>query len=89
VQLRALERPDVLDVILQYAGPEQWLFLGGVSKAWAAMHHGGSEMLSNSQPEPAQSLRRKVTSYRAAAASLRRALYACDYDPSLKATWRG
>jgi hypothetical protein len=32
------------------------------------------------QPEPAQSLCRKVTSYRAAAASLRRALYACNCD---------
>jgi hypothetical protein len=83
-QLRVLERPDVLDVIFQYAGPKQWLFLGGVSKAWAAMHHDGFEtMRSAAQPEPTQSLRRKVTSYKAATASLRRALYACKCDRSL------
>jgi hypothetical protein len=38
-QLRVLEQPLVLDVIFDFAGFDQWLFFGGVSKAWAAMYH--------------------------------------------------
>jgi hypothetical protein len=32
--MHVLEQPLVLDSVLQYAGPDQWLFLGAVSKAW-------------------------------------------------------
>jgi hypothetical protein len=36
--MHVLEQPLVLDLVLQYAGPDQWLFLGGVSRAWAALY---------------------------------------------------
>jgi hypothetical protein len=36
-QLRALEHPNVIGLVLEYAGPHQWLFFGGVCKAWAAV----------------------------------------------------
>eukprot|EP00953_Heterococcus_sp_UTEX-ZZ885_P023400 12866-Heterococcus_DN1.PRE.1 len=79
-QLRVLEQPMLLNVIFDYVGPKQWLFLGAVSKAWAAMYQLSSAKHDDIQPESAQSLCRKVTSYRAAAVSLRRALYACNCD---------
>jgi hypothetical protein len=31
--MHVLEQQLVLDLVLQYAGPNQWLFLGAVSKA--------------------------------------------------------
>jgi hypothetical protein len=79
-QLRVLEQPMLLNVIFDYVEPKQWLFLGAVSKAWAAMYQLSSANHDDIQPEPAKSLCRKVTSYRAATVSLRRALYACNCD---------
>jgi hypothetical protein len=81
-QLTALERPDVLNEIFEFVGPKEWLFLGAVSKAWTALYL--SQMVHSSQLAPALPLQRKVTSYSAAAASLRRALYASDGDTTLK-----
>jgi hypothetical protein len=84
-QLRVLEDYVVLDMILQFAGPDQWLFLGTVSKAWAALYLSREfETVHTSLPEPALLLRRKVTSYRTAAASLRRTFYAFESDSTFK-----
>jgi hypothetical protein len=76
-QLRALERPDVLDLTFQFAGVKEWLFVGAVCKAWAAVH---SKATSNCPHEP---LHLKVTRY-GAVTTLERAVYASDCDPTLK-----
>jgi hypothetical protein len=84
-QLSALERPEVLDEIFDFVGLKQWLFLGAVSKGWAALYLSReSETIHASQSEPALPLHRKVTSYKAVAASLRRTLYACKCDRTLE-----
>jgi hypothetical protein len=36
--LNPLHYPDILSSVLCYAGPEQWLFLGLVSRKWAAAY---------------------------------------------------
>eukprot|EP00953_Heterococcus_sp_UTEX-ZZ885_P010080 5889-Heterococcus_DN1.PRE.2 len=36
--LNPLYYPDILSSVLNYAGPEQWLFLGLVSRKWAAAY---------------------------------------------------
>jgi hypothetical protein len=36
--LHALEQPLVFALLLQYAGRDQWLFLGAVSRAWALLY---------------------------------------------------
>jgi hypothetical protein len=77
-QLRVLEQPVLLNLVFEFADTKEWLFLGAVSKAWAAMYQLSSANHDDIQPEPARAMCRKVTSYRAAAASLRRALYACN-----------
>jgi hypothetical protein len=76
-QLRALERPDVLNMTFQFAGVKEWLFVGAVCKAWAAVH---SKATSGSQHEQ---LHLKVTRY-GAVTTLGRAVYASDCDPTLK-----
>jgi hypothetical protein len=79
--MHVLEQPVVLSVVLQYAGPKQWLFLGGVSKAWAAMLEAAvHERLSRSREQSGVQRAGKATSFTAAAASLDRALYACACD---------
>jgi hypothetical protein len=35
--MSALESIHVLQLVFQYAGDAQWLFLGGVCKSWAAV----------------------------------------------------
>jgi hypothetical protein len=84
--MHVLEQPLVLSLVLQYAGPDQWLFLGAVSKAWAALHttvlH---QRAACRQRDPnAAPCNAKATSFAAAAASLARVLYACDYDAMLR-----
>jgi uncharacterized membrane protein YgcG len=85
--MHVLEQPLVLDLVLQYAGPDQWLFLGAVSKAWAAMH------TSVMHPRLARKQRltlvaslvhTRATSFGEAASLLLRALYACDCDAKLR-----
>jgi hypothetical protein len=83
--MHVLEQPLVLNLILQYAGPDQWLFLGGVSKAWAAPYnivvHKRSARRQRGVPLALTS--DKATSFAEAATSLARVLYACSCDPQL------
>jgi hypothetical protein len=84
--MHVLEQPLVLDLVLQYAGSHQWLFLGAVSKAWAALY---SSMIHpclarEQQGLPSSLIQTKTTSFAKAAAALPRALYACDCDETLK-----
>jgi hypothetical protein len=84
--MHVLEQPLVLDLVLQYAGPDQWLFLGAVSKTWAVLH---SSVMHQHVARRQRALRAltsnaKTTSFAAAAASLARVLYACDCDVKLK-----
>jgi hypothetical protein len=74
-QLRVLEDYVLLDEVFHFVGPKEWLFLGAVSKPWAALY-----LSRESETVPISQLRRKVTSYKAAAASLRRMLYALEID---------
>jgi hypothetical protein len=77
--MHALEQPLVLELVLQYAGPDQWLFLGAISKTWAAMH----EAVPHEQHRRRRAAMRehgKTTSFAAASASMNRALYACACD---------
>jgi hypothetical protein len=82
--LHVLEQPLVLNLILQYAGPNQRLFLGSVSKAWAALYS-----VVHRRPACRQrGLRRtsvhgKATNLAEVATSLGRVLYACDCDAQL------
>jgi hypothetical protein len=81
-----LEQPLVLELVLQYAGPDQWLFLGAVSRAWAALH----ASVVHSCPVRKQHrlgtalAHVKSTSFAAAAASLARVLHACNCDATLR-----
>jgi hypothetical protein len=81
-----LEQPLVLELVLQYAGPDQWLFLGAVSKAWAALY---TSVLHQRPARRQRALRAppcdaKSTSYAAAAASPARVLYAYYCDATLR-----
>jgi hypothetical protein len=83
--MHVLEQPLVLDLVLQYAGPDQWLFLGGVSRAWAALY---TSVVHQHPARRQRTLRAlvcnvKATSFVEAASSLPRALYACNYDATL------
>jgi hypothetical protein len=70
-QLRALEHPIVLDLTFQFAGVKEWLFVGAVCKAWAAVHSSkGSSSLHGPGPQ-----HRKLTRY-GAVTTLGCALYA-------------
>jgi hypothetical protein len=82
-----METLDLIsELVLQYAGPDQWLFLGVVNKIWAAFYsvvvH---EPACRSRREAITAVVRKlkVTSFSEAAASLARVLYACDCDATL------
>jgi uncharacterized membrane protein YgcG len=77
-----LEQPLVFGFVLQYAEPNQWLFFGAVSKAWAALYN----VVLHEQPSAfarASAVGTKLTGFAAAAASLNRALYACECDAAL------
>jgi hypothetical protein len=78
-----LKQPLVFSFVMQYAEPNQWLFFGLVSKAWAALY----SVVQHEQPASAfaraSAVDAKTTSYPAAAASLNRALYACECDAML------
>jgi hypothetical protein len=80
--MHVLEQPLVLNLVLQYAGPDQWLFLGAISKAWAAMHEAAAQEPPNRR-RLAVRLQRKTTSFAAASESLRRVHYACGCDAKL------
>eukprot|EP00953_Heterococcus_sp_UTEX-ZZ885_P026047 14112-Heterococcus_DN1.PRE.2 len=85
--MHVLQQPIVIDLVLQYAGPDQWLFLGAVSKAWAALHT--SVALPRLARKPSLTLEASVvhsrtTSFNEATCSLARAMYACDCDATLK-----
>jgi hypothetical protein len=84
--MHVLEQPLVLDLVLQYAGPDQWLFLGAVSKAWAALHTSvmSPRLARKQRGLPLSVVHTKITSFAEAVSSLARALYACDCDASLK-----
>eukprot|EP00953_Heterococcus_sp_UTEX-ZZ885_P042323 21513-Heterococcus_DN1.PRE.2 len=83
--MHVLEQPLVLDLVLQYAGPDQWLFLGAVSKAWAALYTSVPQKrpARRQRDLPLSVLHAKVTSFGEAASSLARALHACDCDATL------
>jgi hypothetical protein len=77
--MHVLQRPIVIDLVLQYAGPDQWLFLGAVSKAWAALHTSVEQPSLARKPGltlEASVVHNKTTSFAEAASSLARALYA-------------
>jgi hypothetical protein len=81
--MHVLEQPLVLKLILQYAGPDQWLFLGAISKAWAAMHESAMHERPNTYRtgrRAAMRIHGKTTSFAAASASVERVLYACACD---------
>jgi hypothetical protein len=80
--MHVLEQPLVLDLVLQYAGPDQWLFLGAVSKAWAALYTSvpHKHPARRQRDLPTSVLHVKATSFGEAASSLARALHACDCD---------
>jgi hypothetical protein len=83
--MHVLEQPLVLDLVLQYAGPDQWLFLGGVGKAWAALYS-ISNIVLHKRPACRQrgvsmpSIIGKATSFAEARTSLARVLYVCACD---------
>jgi hypothetical protein len=80
--MHVLEQPLVLKLVLQYAGPDRWLFLGAISKTWAAMH----EAAVPERPTRRQSDMRvhgRATSYAPVAFLLERVLYACASDAKL------
>jgi hypothetical protein len=81
--MHLLEQPLVLDLVLQYAGPDQWLILGGVSKAWTALYASVTHprLAPTQRGAPLSAVHTKTTS--CAAAALARALYACDCDATL------
>jgi hypothetical protein len=83
--MHVLEQPLVLNLILQYAGPNQWLFLGGVSKAWAALYNSvvHKRPARRQRGVPLAYTSDKATGLAEAAASITRALYACSCDPQL------
>jgi hypothetical protein len=78
----------VITLMMDYAGPDQWLFLGGVCKAWAAVLAPPRQTRRSARAPAARALRTTTTSFAAAAASLRRALYACQCDTSLAHSWK-
>jgi hypothetical protein len=84
--MHVLEQPLVLDLVLQYAGPDQWLFLGAVSKAWAALYTSvpHTRPARRQRALPSSVVHANTTSFVEAASSLARALYACDCDATLK-----
>jgi hypothetical protein len=86
----ALEQPLVLERILQYAGPDQWLFLGAINKAWAEMHesamHERPSIIRTSRRAVMRVYQGKTTSFAAASASVGRVLYACACDSTLMKT---
>jgi hypothetical protein len=80
-RLHALEIPVVLNRILQYAGPNQWLFLAGVNRVWSAVYETLCVVHAKSYQRGAQGsqacytvpVRRiKATSFAEAASSLPR-----------------
>jgi hypothetical protein len=71
-----LAYPDIWHMIMEHVGRHEWLFLGGVSRSWAALHAGQPRSRRMRQPSAASASRQSLTSYSAAAASLRRALWA-------------
>jgi hypothetical protein len=82
--LHVLEQPLVLNPILQSAGPNQWLFLGSVSKAWVALYNAVHRRPACRQRGLRRTLvRGKTTNLAEAATSLTRVLYACDCDAQL------
>jgi hypothetical protein len=73
--MHVLEQPLVLHLVLQYAGPDQWLFLGGVNKAWAALYNVVYKRTACRQRGVRmRSINGSTTSFAAAAVSLARAL---------------
>jgi hypothetical protein len=78
----ALEQPLILSLVLEYAGPLQWLFLGAVNKTWAATHQAVVHERLVVRPQ-AMRQHSTATSYTDAAASLSRVLYACACDAKL------
>jgi hypothetical protein len=74
-----LSRPEIWDTVVQHVGQHEWLYLGGVCRSWAALYAGQPRSRRRRQPEATSALRQKSTSHCAAAASLRRALWAYRY----------
>jgi hypothetical protein len=86
MMMHVLEQPLVIDLVLQYAGPDQWLFLGAVSKAWAAVHISAKQLRLARKKRllEASLVHAKTTSFFEATCSLARALYAYDGGTALK-----
>jgi hypothetical protein len=80
-----LEQPLVFGFVMQYAEPDQWLFFGLVSKAWAALYNvvQHEQSACRQRSTIASAAGTKSTSYAAAAASLARAQSVCDWDAAL------
>jgi hypothetical protein len=75
--MHVLEQPLVIDLVLRYAGPDQWLFLDAVSKAWAALHTSVKQpslACKQSLTLEASRVHLKTTSFMEATSSLARAL---------------
>jgi hypothetical protein len=81
VNMSALLSPDVLHIVFQFADLSQWLFLGGVCKAWAAavLHQPQGRNHSDASAAAAQA---KTTRFSAVAESASRIAYACTCDKS-------
>jgi hypothetical protein len=71
-----LQQDEIWHMIMGHVGRHEWLFLGGVSKNWAALHAGQPLRRRKRRPATASASRQSLTSYSAAAASLRRAVWA-------------
>jgi hypothetical protein len=80
--LKALEHPNVIALLMEYAGLHQWLFLGRVCKAWAALLAPPGPSRRSRGPT-ARTLQRSNTSFAAAATSLQRTLFADRCDETL------
>eukprot|EP00953_Heterococcus_sp_UTEX-ZZ885_P017338 9699-Heterococcus_DN1.PRE.3 len=80
-----LEQPLVFGFVMQCAEPDQWLFFGLVSKAWAALYSvvQHEQLACRQRSTIASAAGTKTTSYAAAAASLARAQSVCDWDAAL------
>jgi hypothetical protein len=85
--MSALLFPDVLQLVLQYAGLSQWLFMGGVCKDWAAVLH-QPQGRNHSDALAAVAAHAKTTRLSAVAESASRIIYACTCDKSFKTRQR-